>query len=369
MNLEDQILCLCTRQNFGDEHQRRLLALCDGQAIDWALLFETAEAHHVSPLVNANLEKLGADPLGIPENVRKQFKTAYIHNVLLAKGTQRALKRVLTLFAEAGVNVMLVKGAAYNVKVYDQPWYMISGDVDLIIKAQQESFRTGENWHVIEQIDSMNNRRNKFQAFIEYDFFMHHDISMNGLLAVDAAQLWERAYKIRLLDHDVLILPPEELLLTAAINSCRKRFVRLKSLCDIASIAEKYPDLDWDYVLKTAKAWQAHTILYTALAITQKSIGCSVPSSFMTSLAVHPLRQQLIHFLINILFLRPLDSIATSFGPKLFGRKFSWSLLLTYATYPSGLLIRKAHEVWLAWRHPYPEIPAPVDTERQVKLS
>ncbi len=351
MILDDKILCLCARQNFDDAYQRRLLALCEGESIDWAAVFKTAETHCVSPLIHVNLEKAGVETLAIPEDVRAQFKTAYIHNVLLVKGSRKALRQALALFGEAGDRVMLVKGAAYNIAVYDHPWYMISGDIDLIVKGQKEAYMTGGTRHVIEQLDAINSRRNQFQILIEYDFDVHHDIDMNGMLAVDAGQFWERAYRIQLLDQDVWILPPEELLLTAAINSCRKRFLRLKSLCDIASIIEKYPDLDWDRVLATATEWRMQIILFTALMITQRTVGCTVPGSFAASLGVSPRRQRLILNLIDRLLQKPLNSTATGFGPDFSGRRFSWSVPLTYAAFPSGLLAKRARLLWLSWRN------------------
>jgi hypothetical protein len=114
---EDKIVCLCVRQAFSQFHQQRLLELCQSQAIDWEAVFKTASRHNVAPLVYVNLFENLNSHAGISPMVHNAFKK-YIQNVFVKRGTAEILKQVLALFAQQGIEVMLVKGEALNVLVY-----------------------------------------------------------------------------------------------------------------------------------------------------------------------------------------------------------------------------------------------------------
>ena len=59
----------------------------------------------------------------------------FLGNVIRKQKTEAVIQRILVLFAENSIDVMLVKGAAkYFSHIYDQAWYIVSDDVDLVIK-------------------------------------------------------------------------------------------------------------------------------------------------------------------------------------------------------------------------------------------
>jgi hypothetical protein len=76
----------------------------------------------------------------------------------------------------------------------------------------------------------------------EYDFFEHHDVTMNGVLPVDFQAIWQEAVAVDYRGERTLVMRTEDLLLAVCINACRKRFFRLKSLFDIAEIVDEYQD-------------------------------------------------------------------------------------------------------------------------------
>lgn len=358
MMLEDKILCLLIRQNFTPQHHEQLLILCLSQQVNWESVFETAEQQHVAPLVYINLTKYSVDDLAIPQAVLGKFKTAYIHNVFVKRGTAQILEQVLALFARKGIDVMLVKGEAFNVLVYDQPWYTVSYDVDLVIRARPDEIDPIDHDEIVETLEAFNHQRNKFKEHIEYDYYEHHDVTMNNVLSVDFDRLWDEARKIQIGDHEVLVSPPEDMLIAAAVNSCRKRFFRLKSLCDIATIIEKYPDMDWVKLAHKAREYRCNAILYTALVVTQITLGCTLPEGFLRSLKVNRVRMLAIRRLVSKMSRsHSLAELAARSEGKAFGREFSRSLLLTYATYHIRQLTPKLTEIYQAWRNPPPPVP------------
>jgi hypothetical protein len=351
MTPEDTIVCLCTRQNFGAAHQRQLTDLCQSQEIQWDVVYATAEENFVSPLVYVNLSHGRIGGRAIPQAILDKFKKSYIHNVFVKQGTAKILDQILALFAQKGIDVMLVKGAAMSLLVYEQPWYTKAHDVDLVIKARREEIDQADHREIVAVLEGFNHQRNQFKEHIEYDYFEHHDVTMNNVLAVDPHRLWQEARRIQVNGHDVLVLTPEDMLIAAAINSCRKRFFRLKSLFDVAAIVEKHPDLDWGVLISKARDYEANTILYTTFLVLQKTLGCPLPERVLYDLKVNPIRAFGIRRLVSALCrTMSLRELFTRTEGTLVGRQFSWPLVLTYATYRLNHLFPKLREICSAWR-------------------
>ena len=353
--VEDQILYLLTRQRFTSQHHDEVLRFELDQAIDWDTLFITAEQQHVAPLVYNNLSSFAADELSVPQSVLNKFKQAYINNVFVKRGTAEILEKVLALFASKNIDVMLIKGEAINTMVYDQPWYTVSQDVDLVIHAMPEEINQTDHAEITKTLDTFNKKRSRFKENIEYDFYEHHDMTMNNVLSVDFQRLWAEARKVELYGQPVYVLTIEDMLIAAAVNCCRKRFFWLKSICDIATIIEKHPDLDWARLATKSQAYRCAAILYTALVVTQMTVGCNIPNEFLDSLKVNPFREStILRLLENMIYNHSLAELAVRAKVKVLGREFSRSLMLVYASYPLQLLMPKLLEIYKGWRNPPP---------------
>ena len=358
MTSEDTIVCLCTRQHFETTHIQKLIAICQGQTIEWDEVFDTADRHGVAPLVYTNLMNHQNGSFAVPQAVMNKFKKAYIHNVFVKKGTGPILEEALALFARKGLDVMLVKGAALNVLVYEKPWYTRSYDIDLVIKARRDEIDETDHFELVETLEKFNHQRNEFKEHIEYDYYEHHDVTMNNVLMINSERLWQEAHKIQVNGYDVFVMTPEDMLLAAAINSCRKRFFRLKSLCDIAEIIHHYPDLNWDLLADKAIEYECNTILYTALIVTQTTLGCPLPENVLSALKVNPMRAVIINHLVkNLCRNFTLTELFERSESTVLGREFSWPLVLTYTAYRANHIVPKMTEIYRAWRNPPPPVP------------
>ncbi|MFQ5576314.1 MAG: nucleotidyltransferase family protein, partial [Anaerolineae bacterium] len=234
---EDRLLFICARQRPAPEHRRMALALRQNHPLNWEAIFTTASRHGVAPLIYAAIRHIGPDALAVPDAVTAEFKRAYYSNIIRKERRAERLARGLAFFNERGIEVMLIKGGALDVLVYDRPWYTVPHDIDLVLKLKPEELPPATEAEI---------RHFFHKTGIEFDYFAHHDVTMNGVLPVDFGQIWDRAVKITLHGQPVWVMAPEDMLLAACINGCRKRFFRLKSLCDTAEIINKYPGLNWD---------------------------------------------------------------------------------------------------------------------------
>src|SRR5262249_13391785 len=153
--------------------------------------------------------------------------------------------------------------------------------------------------------------------------------------------------------RQVWLMGSEDLLISLCINSCRKRFFRLKSLCDIAETIRKHPALDWAVLAHKARRYGCQNIVYAALYVTAQTIGCDLPSGALNSLNISPIRAVSIRFCADFL-LRHLSVASHGFGGNVVpGRKVDWLILLPYATYTPAQLARKASYVQHTWAGPH----------------
>lgn len=335
---EEQVLFLCTRQTFSAGHCEQLFRLCAAQPIDWQAIHTTATAHGVTPLVYHNLLQSAPVPAQIPGDVVALFEQSVKANKLLKGLMQARVREILDFFNARSIDVMFVKGAALNLLVYRQPWYTLSADSDLIVRCLRDRFTKEERTIIWPQPDQPLPPLRRL-ANVEAEFMQHHDISMNGLLPVDFDSVFERAADVRIDGQPALVMCPEDLLLSACINSCRKRYFRLKALCDIAELIETLP-LDWDQVVTRAKEWQCHIIVYAALSATSQTVGCTVPARVFDDLSVSRWRRWLIDGMCRRRSFARLSSLSA--GVPVFGHQVGIGLLLPYATYTNSQIVRHA---------------------------
>jgi hypothetical protein len=341
MEPEDKVLLLCARQEFAEIHLETLLGLCAAETISWEKALDTAKLHEVAPLVWANLEKAIAAGLSIPQEFDDRFQLTCYANVA-TKGRQKAKLAETVPFLNAhSIDVMGIKSVALDLLVYDHPWYTVAGDADLVLRPRQDSVPP----NVMAEIQQF------FAGWpIEWEFYEHHDVTMNGQLPVDFDRIWRDAVSVPFEGHELLLMSTEDMLLSLCINSARKRFFRLRSLVDIAETVSRCHELDWPTLVEKARAYQCSHFAFTALFVTQTALECTLPEGVLDQLAPASTRTSLLKRMIPTLMRRQsLDSLSSYTGWELFGRKMGPSLLLPYASEPwrrIGLRIRGAYRAW-----------------------
>jgi len=337
---EDKLLFTCTRQNFKEVHRQQVLAIAQHNPIGWDDIYTTALAHGVAPLVYANLRRCAGLALNIPKGILEQFHACFLRNMTIKERKADNLKNALDYFQARSIKVMLIKGAALDIFVYEHPYLTMPIDIDVVLHIRREELTDEEQKEIMRRMHGLS---------IEYDYFEHHDAIINGMLAINFHRIWAEATKIDFRGQVAYVTAPEDMLLLACINSCRKRFFRLKSLCDIAEIINRYRDLDWEKVVKRAQAYDCHIIVFTALLVTNMTLGCELPEGVLGSLKVNPARAAIIGSLIGWIRRRmPLSALYPFSGRMIFGRGVNLSVLLPYATYHWYQVGHKIKEIYQA---------------------
>jgi hypothetical protein len=307
MRPEDRILCSATRQDFRDEHRETIETLAHRAPVDWEAVASTAERHGVAPIAGFHLRSCDVE---WPAAVAERFERAFFENALVKARESERLAEGIHRLRESGYQVMLLKGAALDLLVYTEPWVVASQDSDLLLRPDPDRrLASGER----------SVRRSLYRGGIEADLQQHHDLDMNGVLPVRYERIWAAARPVSFYGAEAFVMSPEDLLISLCINSCRKRFFRLKSLFDIAESATRLAGLDWTRVAVRAREDRCEAIVLGALLAAGGALEARVPPEALDALGVSSLRAAVLRRLVDRFLER--------------GSLDAPSLLLPYASY------------------------------------
>jgi hypothetical protein len=274
---ESEVLLLCARQHVTESAAERVARLCGTDSFRWPALFRATVEHQIACLVLTNLHKIdGVGPL-LPKAVGRQWKSFQIRSILGRKNRERTIGQVVEFLRGRDARVMLVKGAALDAVVYDQPWYIQSDDVDMLVDRPWFDFARPDRVALKEFL------RGKH---VELECQRHHDLDMNEVLDVDYARLWADARPVQLACGQVHVMSREDMLLAACVNLCRKRYRQLKGMMAIHELMGGPVAIDWEALSRAARACGAARIVYAALTMTGLVLGGRAPEAALDALGV-----------------------------------------------------------------------------------
>jgi hypothetical protein len=337
MTPENKFLFLACRQKLTPEIIDLLTTIAYQNAIKWDQLFDNADLNGVLGIIYNNISSCSEVLKLIPESTKKTIKLKSLRQILIKKECSNQLAIALDFFRRRKIRVILLKGAALDLLVYESPWFTSSKDIDIILDRNRENLSREEIVEIGNALDGKG---------IEYDFFSHHDMNMNGIFPIDFTAVWQEAKPILYQGIEAYVLSDEDMLLSVCINSCRKRFAHLKSFLDINEIIMNRPDLDWDLFLNKCFKYQCEALVYTSLAIAHNTLGCNVPNKVIRKLKPGIIRALAINMIISkSLISRRFSKSKSAF--TIFNRSIDASLFLTYLTYKPDQILSKFDKIVL----------------------
>jgi hypothetical protein len=315
---------------FSEADRAGVVDLCRRNEIRWGRVYSTARLHGVAPLVYSNLARFDQEELGLENGVLERFRQSFANNLVAMRRLREGLWEILGFFNQRHLDVMLIKGAAHNLFHNGASHYAVSRDVDLIIRARRDELPEA-------LLAEINQLANGFP--LEFDFYGHHDIDMNGVLEIDYDRVWADAIPRHYAGRDFYLMSPEDALIAACINACRKRYFSLKALCSIDELLEARSSIRWDNFVEKARDYRVGDIVFTALRVTEMLRGSTVPSELAGRLVSSDVRKALIEALVNRVSFSSLSSLYS--GRRIACRNIGVSLLLPYASYKSDQMWRK----------------------------
>jgi len=307
--------CACTQPH--PQTITEIQHLVKTQEIDWNYLMQMAHKHRICPLVYRNLNSLCQQAL--PKVTHHRLQGQFFANTQNNFRLTQELLRLLPLFSQQQLRVLPYKGTVLAATVYGKVAFRQVWDIDLLVCASDFTpscnLLLSQGYQVRETFD----REQAFfhpQKNLEVD--LHWGITpIYFPIPIDFEQFWQRKQTVTLAHTPLDTFSPEDLLLILCVQvakDCwerRQHLEHLAKVCDIAELLTHTPQLNWQYILNQAQAWDAMTILYFGLALAQGLLAAPLPHSICAEIQSRPRVQTLTRQVCEQLF----GDIDTTFAP------------------------------------------------------
>jgi hypothetical protein len=308
LTLENCLILACART---DPDAQRIEDLVE-RGPDWQAILRKAERSGLVPLVHTNLRQAarsGQVPNAVAERLRQLYHRDTIHGV----ARRELLRMTLLRFSEAGVPVIVLKGAALAALVYPSPELRPMRDIDLLVNRRDVhrvaallgSLRhapPGTGTDAPSGNPSLDPKRLALLD-IRQDIFNAWSVADGRPAArrIPIADFWERARPAEIASVATLVFSPEDLLLYVAFHlTVAVGFVgQVRSVCDIGELCRRYgATLEWSQFVARAHSYDIAKPLYYALGLAREMAGADVPSWVLKELRASfgqlPLEDRLI---------------------------------------------------------------------------
>lgn len=288
---ENELLLLCAHRGGGAEAAGRAAELARGVG-DWDYLYGLAHRHALLPLLYRGLEESFRDsaPEGLRARLREKFRENATRNTLLAG----ELARISRLFGEAGVGLLAYKGPALAVQAYGDLSLRRFIDLDVLVRrrdvaragelllslgfAKPPGLTASQERFLLRRQHNLAFSRDGERLTVE----LHWEVSPAPFASVPLGEgAWERASAVTLYGAGVECLAPEDLLLALAVHGTKHLWERLAWVCDVAALVNSRPGLDWDFVLRRARASSVERMLYLVLRLARGLLGAKLPDEVL----------------------------------------------------------------------------------------
>lgn len=288
-NAEASLIICCARTQLSSETVSQIESLiCAG--ISWKTLLELAEYHSVLPLLFRNLSAVC--PQKIPREVFLWLESEFYRNTFQSLQLLAEQAKVLAFLESHGVNVVPFKGVTLAAIAYGSPSFRAAGDIDILVGLQdyprvqnllsKQAYRPRQEWFLLEKhyldYSYYVGEYPLFRENICLDVHCRLDSGEVLRLSSDFDRFWKRLVPVNIGGTNVQSLNAEDLLLYLCINGIRDLWTSLKTVCDVAELICRHPELNWKWVEQEAKELGIERIVGLGLLIAQRTFNISIPS-------------------------------------------------------------------------------------------
>ncbi len=257
--------------------------LPDLASTHWPALLELASAHAVVPML--------AEVLPPPLYPPLQQAASALQRSSLAQSAE--LARLAGLLSSRNIRMIALKGPLLSRRLYGDVGIRTSGDIDILIHPQDvlitrnallsAGYRLASTLHWSTDAATFRSRESEivFNAPSEISVDLHwRSLPPYFASAMDGVDLWNSLETVELAGQSIQTLQPEALLIYLCAHGSKHMFERLAWICDIARFLMVSPDLNWEKIIRQAKA---------AGALRQVVLGVRVAQTVMGAPAVEQL--------------------------------------------------------------------------------
>ena len=125
-----QMLAHCTRAECDAARTQRLAQQLN-EFTEWEGISARAEAHGLGPLLYVHSRAAGTP---LPPTVKRELQGLYLRHRQANRVRMRVLGEILAAYNAAGIQALVLKGAALSHLVYPEPGLRPMGDLDLLVR-------------------------------------------------------------------------------------------------------------------------------------------------------------------------------------------------------------------------------------------
>ncbi|MEW6607297.1 MAG: nucleotidyltransferase family protein [bacterium] len=305
---EDLFIKYCCQCEVDKEVKIKAEALLkDG--LNWDYLLKNAEYQRIHLLLYLQIKKSGWEQL-VPEGVINNLKRKYRNNTEKNLYMIGELKRLLGIFRENNIKVIVLKGIVLEKIISLGIEYKPIYDIDLLIH-KDDRYRIG----TLLKSDGYLPIPPKERVFWEEGY--HHpdkgvaiDLHWHfftvqeyqKITRIDMNEQWENAVAMEFEGIEILTLSLEDTLLTLCTHfSIHHIFCGLILLFEISEFIRKDKDqISWQDIISKAKRYRIKNSVYFTLYFAKTILNAPVPSFVLNRLKANWLRRLwLSRFLVN----------------------------------------------------------------------
>jgi hypothetical protein len=250
------LLALCARAP-GHPTPYQQLRQQTANLTDWSNVPAQAEAHGLTPLLYTHLQAAG---LSMPAAIHQQLQARAIQHSHANWVRGCVLAEILTAFQAAGIEALVLKGAALAHLVYPQPGLRPMRDIDLLVsKSQARSAQTllaELGFHAPPPGDTLPAKHllaaKRWSEGMQVTVELHHNLYTNGTLDTEIEALRPAAMPLTIAGVTAHTLGYEAML-EHIYQHLRTNLLldslRLIWIADLVSLAEHFvAEMDWRQV-------------------------------------------------------------------------------------------------------------------------
>lgn len=301
---EDKLLLLCCQTEIDDKDKSEIIAIQKNN-IDWDCFLEKARGEGISPLVFLRLPKIIINRDDIPRYVRKKLKEDYYLNAARNALVFEELRKAIETFRKAGLQVIVLKGAALAETVYGNPALRPMSDVDLLVKK--------EDLHQVDELlkkldyspadrsvddvdftstylttlDYRNPAKNSPSFHIHWHFVNSTIPNESYINHIKMEDIWRDSVKTNIADIETWVMSPHHLIIHLSEHALRvtHSLSKLSYFCDIDRAINYYwKSLDWDLLVQATIRFNLNKMVYTTLYFSRYFIKAKVPEDVLLKL-------------------------------------------------------------------------------------
>ena len=321
MNLEAELLLCCARTDAAPDVAGRIRELARSR-IDWEWLTLLARRHAVVPLLYLQIERHASDL--VPDETLRELKRHYRENHARNTLLTSELCRLITLFANSGIDTIPYKGPVLSLFAYGDLAARRFVDLDVIVKKTDvlrareilladgytptKTLSLDQQELLLRTQHNLQFSRDQRRVILE----LHWEVAPHLFApAVSPEKLWQDLVPIEVNDTQLKTLRAEDLLFSLCVHGSRHLWERLSWICDVAELIRRR-QLDWSNLLESAKHADSERMFLLGLHLAHKLLDAPVPDEVKRRCDADERLKSLADVVVEHLFNGPTHVPATA---------------------------------------------------------